>query len=264
MSFGKVNWLDLPKWLVLVFVICGFAAKTDAQQISSAEFTPAQPGPPREYEDDQVKIVIPSGWSLSLPSNQAIPKTDLPSIAQIFAPPPGNGVFLEKDGYTLTLAYVASHASGIRGGRIIEVFRVPWIDDPFEGESCVGLLRRTPRRADETLQFVSLILDPLNAGVRLKCRVPKALGREVYSTKGLDTVTKQRWFAGYFTTPPPYQPLFFESDGAECAEKAYILSSGAMSPSELPTVNDPVLNKIISESIRIVASIKYKHCPPAI
>jgi hypothetical protein len=250
MWLGKVNWLDLPKWLVLAFVISGFAAKTNAQQ-----------GHPREYEDDQVKIVIPSGWSLSLPSNQAIPKTDLPSIAEI--PDPANGVFLEKDGYILTLAYVTSHASGIRGGRIIEVFRVPWIDDPFEGESCVGLLRRTPQRADETLQFVSLILDPLNAEVRLKCRVPKALGRKVYGTKGLATVTEQRWFAGYFTTPPPSQPLFFESDGAECGEKVYTLSSGAMSPSELPTVNDPVLNKIIGESIRIVGSTKYKRCPPA-
>ncbi len=214
------------------------------------------------YEGDEVRIPIPSGWSVSVPDNHAISKTDYPAVAQTFAPAPGDGLFLTKNGYILTLAYNSGHASGITGGRFIEVLQIPWIDDPFEGWDCGSLLQRRSQPVNRILLFTSLILDPAAPEVREKCAIPTEHGDGTNDDVTNSLVAGKRWFAAYFTTVH-YPGWFFESDGAGCAEKAYTLTSGAKAPGELPMVDNPDLKKIIKEAIGIVASIRYKRCPPS-
>jgi len=99
------------------------------------------------------------------------------------------------------------------------------------------------------LLFFNMVFEGLDSETRKTCDIPK------------DLVFERRWFAGYFSTAKGM--WLFDSDGADCAEKAYTLTSGAKAPANLPDVNDPVLKKIIGEAIDIVGSIHYKRCPPA-
>ena len=97
--------------------------------------------------------------------------------------------------------------------------------------------------------FFSLILDDPSPQAREYCGLPE------------DAIFVHRWFAAYFSTEA--KQWYFQSKGPECTEKAYILTTNAKSPEQLPDAADPVLKRVINEAIAIVASIRYKRCPPA-
>ena len=80
------------------------------------------------YEDSEIKVTIPTGWSTLLnPKDKAHEGT----------------LVLEKRGYQLSLAYHAAHASGIVGGRFIEILEIPW-EEEDAGTNCSGYLRQEP------------------------------------------------------------------------------------------------------------------------
>jgi hypothetical protein len=203
------------------------------------------------FEDSQIRMEIPRSWKIMrttysaddprMPSPPAVPQTLIPS--------PGNGVLLQKETYTLTLVYgPGHHASGIVGGRFIEVFHVPWLQDVSDSWACGGYLHQTTQPVNKRLKLVNLVFDhPSREAIR-QCQLPAGFENE------------SRWFAAYFTTAPG--EWFFASKGSDCGDSAYTLTSAAQRPSELPQTSDGALKKVINEVIGGVASIHYKRCPP--
>jgi hypothetical protein len=263
----RFDWALAGTFAVAAILACGpalkiFAQNPPPQQRPVQELTTRGNLPsPKVYEDNEVKIPIPSGWSVVVPESRPISKGDYPSVAQIFAPAPGNGLFLSKRNYILILAYETGHASGVTGGRFIEVFQIPWIDDPFEGVDCGSLLQRNPQPVNDTLKFINLILNPADPEVREKCKMLNDLGGRGDDGRARDSFVGQKWFAGYFTTARG--GWFFESDGIDCGQKSYILTSAAKTSYELPVADSPDLKNVLKEAIDIVASIRYKRCPPS-
>lgn len=193
------------------------------------------------YEDNQIRVAIPSGWTvgdLDRPVERY--PTSGPSI-----PHPGGGLVLTKQGYTLAVAHSAGHASP--NGRFGEVFRMPWLPDVADEDACVRFLHEVAQPVDRRLIFVNLVF-----------RIDNSAGLKTCNIRGDEA---SRWFAGYFTTAEGN--WFFGSTGPDCAEKIYTLTAGATTPAELPSADDPALQKIIGEAIDIVVSIHYKRCPPA-
>ena len=264
----QISWTRAGEIVAIGILICGPVNRVCAQAPSAIpratqkQATQAKSIRPNIYEDSEVKFPVPSGWSVSVPDNHAISKKDYPATPQTFAPTPGSGIFLSKNGYTLTLAFESGHASGVTGGRLIEILQVPWIDDPFEGVDCSSLLRRNKQPVNRTLVFINFILDPNDSEIREKCEIPNDFGGKASDEGTKDHAVGQRWFAGQFTTTV-HGGWFFESDGVDCGEKAYILTSAARTPIELPLANDLALKKVIQEAIGMVASIHYKRCPPS-
>jgi hypothetical protein len=193
------------------------------------------------YEDDQFRIAVPSGWTVG---NLDRPGERYPTAGPSI-PYPGTGLVLTKQGYTLALAHSAGHASP--NGRFGEVFRMPWLPDVADEGACGRYLREVAEPVDRKLIFINLVF-----------AIDDSLGLKTCNIRGDEA---SRWFVGYFATTQGN--WFFGSDGADCAEKAYTLTSGATNPTELPNRDDPTLRKIRSEAIDIVASIHYKRCAPA-
>ena len=109
----------------------------------------------RVYEDSEVRIAIPTGWSI-------VPKDELSRNGGVGASL-GNSVsgadgkvVLEKGDYVLGITYHTDHASGIEGGRFIEIFNIPWphIEDPW---TCSLYLRGSVYPANRILTFTSLV-----------------------------------------------------------------------------------------------------------
>lgn len=226
-------------------------APTYAQQTSAAA---KQPGPAKSlkaYEDSEIKVRIPTGWSILLsPKDKAHEGT----------------LLLEKPGYTLSLAYHTGHASGIVGGRFIEIFNIAWpgLDDAW---TCSGYLREEPWPASRHLIFVNVIVETGDPKVRENCGIHEELGSwsEKDRQKEYD-YGDRRWFGGYFRTE--HGGYFVGGDENGCGMKAYTLTSQAATPDQLPIAeipnqnNNPALEKIIQEAIDIVNSIQYKRCRP--
>lgn len=233
----------------------GLAPNSDAQvpsakpRTSETETAQARPASPKVYEDDEVKIPIPAGWMIATGDHPAV-------ISQAKS----GLLLLAKNGYTLALAYHTEHASGIVGGRFIEVLRIPWLSAD-EAWDCSLHLGSYPQPASRTLMFINIFFPTGDPEVREKCGIKKALSYWTNEGGTRQIVGEQRWFAGRFTTAEG--GWFFESDGTNCGKKAYTLTSKAKTPEELPVVGDPDLKKIVTEAIDIVDSVHYKRCPPA-
>jgi hypothetical protein len=212
--------------------------------------TSAQSSPTRDrskpeiYEDDDVNIAIPVGWSRSVPKH------------------PEGQLFLEKNGYTLALIYRAGHASGITGGRFIEALKIPWlnVDDAW---TCSTVLKDFPQPASRTLLFKNILINTADPHVRKQCGIPKDLSQEVSLPNGGKVSEGNRWFAGYFTSA--VGGFFFEESDPRsgCLSKLYTLTSPAQKPEQLPLPQDANLRRTVQESIDIVDSIQYKRCAPS-
>jgi len=205
----------------------------------------------KTYEDSEIKVAIPGGWSiLSSPKDKAHE----------------GRLLLEKSGYTLSLAYHTGQASGIVGGRFIEIFAIPWpgVDDQW---TCSGYLREDPWPANRHLIFVNVIVETGDARVRENCGIQKELGSWITKDgqKEYD-LGDRRWFGGYFRAE--CGGYFFGGGNDGCGQKAYTLTSQATRPERLPIAdipnqnNNPGLEKIIQEAIDIVNSIHYTRCKP--
>ncbi len=174
-------------------------------------------------------------------------------------------LLLTKSGYSLSLKYHASQASGIEGGRFTEIFSIPWVDD--NGSDCSGYLKKIAWPASRNLIFVNVIVETGDPRVRENCEIKKELGAWIDKggQKEYD-YGDTRWFGGYFTTE--HSGFFFDSKGDNCGLKAYTLTSQAKTPEGLPIADIPnqdnnrALEKIIQEAIDIVNSIQYKRCAP--
>ncbi|HEX4807857.1 MAG TPA: hypothetical protein VH325_02950 [Bryobacteraceae bacterium] len=81
------------------------------------------------YEDDEVRITIPAGWSRAngnYPSLEPYRSGGVVMAGNAVLQTDGR-LLLQKGGYTLALAYRAQHVSGAKGGRFIEAFDIPWL-----------------------------------------------------------------------------------------------------------------------------------------
>jgi hypothetical protein len=236
--------------------LCWMLATNSPAQASPAESKPGQvekthaPIPSKKvFEDEEVRILVPPGWEVMKVGSPDDPlAAHPPAVAQTFIPSPGRGLLLSSRGYTLALAYETGHAGPIKGGRFTDLFSMPWISDASEMWACGDYLRRVPQPASRELLFVNLSFGHPDPEIREKCGIPENVHID------------RHWFGGYFSTAGA--PYFFNASGADCAMKAYTLTSDAKTPDEMPMADDPALRKIISEAIAIVTSVHYKRCPP--
>jgi len=237
----------------------GRVLNAGAQAAKSQSSKPHTPfTPPKIYEDDEIKVPIPSGWSVATEDHLAVgPYSGTGSSITSGAK---GKLLLSKDGYTLTLAYDTEHVSGIDGGRFIEMLRIPWLDAD-DAWTCSQYLSQRPQPVSRALMLINLTFRTEDAKVQTNCGIPKDLGYLSNKGKLKQIIGTHRWFAASFTTAS--EGWFFPSDGVGCREKVYTLTTKATKPEELPDPDDRALKKIISEAIDIVASIRYKRCPPS-
>jgi hypothetical protein len=208
------------------------------------------------YEDHEIEVAIPTGWKIPPLPKEMSPKSanDAPRT-----------LALEKDGYTLRLAYHTAHASGIEGGRLIEAINIAWGDVDDAG-TCGGFIQEEPQPASRSLMFVNLTIDSSDPKAREVCAIQEDLGfwTVIDGMKMYDGY--RRWVGGYFRTLDG--GYFFGGDSDGCGLKSYTLTSQATAPDRLPIPdnprfnNNPALQKIIQEAIDIVGSVRYKRCSP--
>lgn len=246
----RYNWLATIT-IGLVFVA---ASAQKAPHVANKQISP------NVYEDNDVRILIPAGWSRASGPQPSLHASDvvgagLSDIAPIQLP---GTLLLQKDGYTLGIGYKTDHASGIVGGRIIEIFEIPWDIPNGDNWGCLGILTRVPQPASRSLLFENLIVNTEDEKIRGTCGISKDLGN--YLT---DRAAEQRWYGGYFTTDGGY---FFDEDHKEknCGSKAFSLTTTAKTPEQLPLANDKHLEQIVQEAMNIVDSVQYKRCAIAI
>jgi len=211
---------------------------------------------PVTYEDNEVKVVVPADWDqITLPKTADDPAfRRIPARLWVRLPPAKTGLVLASGRYTLVLNFQSGHASGVEGGRFIEAFNIPWIEDGADVWACGGYLRQFPQPVNRELIFINYWLKGQTPEGRPVCGVPEELDKR----RGM---AARPWLAGYFTTAEG--SWFFHSDGAGCPMRTYTLTTDAETPQELPDALDPTLQRVIAEAIRIVDSIQYKRCPPA-
>lgn len=225
-------------------IIMGLAAASLAQTTFNSSSKKEGPG---VYEDDELRVTIPAGWIRASSNYPSLEPYRAGGIVVV-----GNAVLqadarllLQKDGYTLALAYRTQHASGVLGGRFVEAFNLPWLS-PDRAESCSAVLTHRSQPATSALLFENMLIDNGSANVREQCGVPNDV-----------LIGEQRWYGGYFTHDRGY---FFDESCEGCGSKLYSLTSAAETPAQLPAVGDLHLKKMIAEAIDIVESIHYKRC----
>jgi len=223
---------------------CGLFTTVAAQDQPGNPQPMAQRASPRVFEDDQVKVLIPPGWTISEGDSAT------PPFLRV-----GRHLQLVKNGYTLSLAYDTQPQSGVTGDRFTQVFAIPWLAPaqtapvaPAHTEGCAFSLRRNQQPASASLLFIGFLMDTADARVRVNCAIQTDLGA--------------RWFAGFFTIQNG--GYFLHSSGAGCSDKVYALSSQAKTADQLPASSDPALKAIIGEAGRIVNFIQYKRCALAV
>ncbi|HEY3971813.1 MAG TPA: hypothetical protein VGM18_02350 [Candidatus Sulfotelmatobacter sp.] len=237
---------------------CGFTAQAPAQTPTPVSKRPQssrhKATPAKIYEDREINVVIPAGWRIVPDAALKDPDGLAISLASSVSQAEGK-LILEKNGYTLGLAYRTGHASGIEGGRLNEAFNIPWpgVEDVAE---CGAYLRSHTQPASRIFIFNNLIVDPADPKARESCGLDQNL--KAWSD---ENGMKRRWFGGNFATADA--GLFLDSLGEGCGQKLYTLTFQARHPERLPDDRDPNLKKMIGEAIDIVNSIHYERCPPA-
>ncbi len=208
------------------------------------------------YEDDEIKIEIPKQWRPAMLPHPAIEpyKINGKIVVESSAIQAQGKILLQKDEYTLSLAYNTSHAGP---GRFIEALNIPWLN-VMQAWTCSLYFQRIPQPANSKLLFMNLILRPGGSQVNKACGIKKGFGESVTAGKH-EYFGGDRWYAGYFSANEDY---FFGSEGEDCGEKSYSLTTDAKIPEQLPPPDDPQLHQTILEAIDIVNSIHYKRCAP--
>jgi hypothetical protein len=250
--------------VVLATMIGGWTVSSRAQvQPAQPKSTPAREPRVRgettkNYEDAEIKVAIPTGWRV-VPEDE-IKKHTKVSVSLGNSVSGGYGVFLEKNGYTLAVAYNTSHASGVEGGRFNEIFTIPWPSLDDDGLECSGYFARSVQPASRVLTFTNLTVDTGDPRVQGSCGIHSA-GHWTEKDGVKNFEGERRWFGGFFTTADG--GYFFDSNDEGCGLKAYTFTSQVSTPERLPVVGDPALKKMIQEAIDIVDSVHYKRCAPA-
>jgi hypothetical protein len=227
-------FMHLSSIAVAAVVLLGTGSLTcaHAQSVESKTHDSATvKNPPKIYEDREIKVRIPPGWRI-------LSDTEIKDSADSLGNSVGQGggkLILQKNAYILGLAYNTGHASGIEGGRFIEIFNIPWpgVDDAWD---CSLYLSEYPQPASRVLMFTNVVVNPNKAGIGEHCGVKidsRAWGDENGAIR--------RWFGGYFTTAEG--GYFFDLRGRGCGQKAYTFTFQAKTPDRLPNFNDRALNK---------------------
>ena len=165
-TFWKhLSWIAVAAAIAPRIVIPASAQTQSVESNHSGVPAAAARKSPRIYEDGEIKVEIPEAWSIVSNPNSSNPGKKHPE----------GTLLLVKRGYTLSLAYHTGHASGIDGGRFIEIFNIPWpgVDD---GWTCGGYLREDPWPASRQLIFVNLIVESGDPKVRENCGIQRELG----------------------------------------------------------------------------------------
>lgn len=212
------------------------------------------------FEDDEVRIPILAGWKRAL---QFSPSSHNPFHGSDNGKPrdfPITGtLLLQRDGYTLTLAYDTQQVSGVIGGRIIEIFDIPWVaESPGDEWACAGSFSSVPQPAGRMLLFRNLIVDSGSEHTREACNIPVLTAK---TSPGAGD-GRQRWFGGYFTTSQGGYYIDQDCGQSLCRQLAYTLSTSAKTAGDLPEPDDPLLAEIVQQAIDIVESIEYKKYQP--
>lgn len=205
--------------------------------------------PPNVYEDSEIRVAVPHSWRVVFSGGKD-----------------AGELLLAKDPYRLELKYHTSQASGIVGGRITEIFEIPW-PNPVDVSDCMTHLAGYTYPAGRDLMFVSLTLDTADPKARKDCGILKPAGKWIKKDgKRQHDDGDRRWFGGYFTTK--FAGYFFGKSQDGCGEKAYTLTSTAIKAEQLPVSSipnqdsNPGLEKAIQEAIDIVDAVHYKKCSP--
>ncbi len=257
----KIN-CSFTKHLFVFFCAASLSVSLFAQTGSPSK---TQQASSNTYENDEVVIPIPADWTRKPEKHPALNSYhEQDAIAASNSVLQAKGkLLLAKDGYTLALAYRTEHASGIRGGRFIEAFNIPWlaVDQAW---TCSLHLTQVPQSASRTLLFNNILIDAEKPGVRAKCGLPETFSQRITAFEtGCEELIGRRWFAGYFATNDGGW-FFDESADASCGCKMFSLTTSATKPDQLPIPEDSHLQEIIQEAINIVNSIHYKRCSPGL
>lgn len=258
MSTSLGSWRTVALGTLILVVAANGSVRTLCNGLQVRPLNP----PPRSgsrlsaYEDNQIKLLVPADWEqITVPKNADDPALRrIPSRLWVSLPPTGEGLVLAHGRYTLVLKFLSGHASGVDGGRFIEAFRIPWIEEVSDMWSCGGYLAEYPQPVNRELIFINYWFTPHTQETRRVCGIPEELDQR----RGM---AQRPWLAGYFTTAE--RSWFFHSQGTGCPMRTYTLTSDAKTPEELPDALDPTLQRVIAEAIHIVDSIQYKRCPPA-
>lgn len=168
--------------LLLAALACGMNSETHAQGPERGDSGRSQSSQKatKVFEDSEVKIVIPGGWS-------------------IVAGQQNGRLILEKRDYRLLLAYDTGHAGPVESGRFLEAFDLPW-PDIDDGSTCSLYFDKNALPASRVLVFKTLIVDTSKTDVQKNCGIPKDLGHSTEEGDVRDLNGERRWFGGYFTT----------------------------------------------------------------
>ena len=197
---------------VVVLLVTGSFTRAHAQSVESRTHdSTTVKNSPKIYEDREIKVRIPSGWRI-LSDSEVKDTGSADSLGNSVSQGEGK-LILRKNAYILGLAYNTGHASGIEGGRFIEIFNIPWpgADDAWD---CSLYLSEYPQPASRVLMFTNVVANPNKAGIGEHCGVKidsRAWGDENGAIR--------RWFGGYFTTAEG--GYFFDLPGKGCGGKAY-------------------------------------------
>jgi hypothetical protein len=128
-------FMHLLSIAVTAVVLLGTGASTfaHAQSVESKTHNSTTvKNSPKIYEDREIIVRIPPGWRIL--SDAEIKNTKSAdslgnSVSQV-----GSNLILQKNTYILGLAYNTGQASGVEGGRFIEIFNIPWpgVDDAWD------------------------------------------------------------------------------------------------------------------------------------
>jgi hypothetical protein len=260
LGLGRKRFL----FLAVIVLACGASRATHAQSRpgqgpSGRNDARSKHTSPQVFEDSEVRIAVPVGWRI-VPREEMLRNDGVSvSLGNSVSQPKG-GLILERNGYTLSIAYDTDHASPVEGGRFLEVFNIPW-PDVDDGSNCALYPGGDAQPASRVLVFRNITVDTSDLNVQKNCGIPESLGHCTADGCMPYLNGERRWFGGFFTTAAG--GLFFNSLGDECGQKAYTLTTKAKTADHLPVPADPKLEKVIQQAIDIVDSIHYKRCAPS-
>lgn len=211
--------------------------------------------PQSVFEDDRIRVEIPSGWSVQ------------PATVQVSGDKPLElliGALLTKGKYRLYLLSHYEQASGIEGGRFSEVvqFVSPWIDmSESPWLPCPSKIQGSEEVTDKKLTRQDLYFDTALASKKAiaDCGNPSVKGTLWYGSYFVETCHGKdtpRACGGFFLT---YQDLSGKYPQPRTEwQMVYAMTLDTRTPDDLPMKDEPGLRAVLREASEIVGSIVYK------
>jgi len=203
------------------------------------------------YEDDRIRVLIPTGWvAKPLPET-----TEITTGTQTYQVPIG-GV-LSEAGYRIYLLTHYGQASGIQGGRFGEISKYvsPWmkVEDPW---GCIDALSEAVTPVTEVLSRVDLFFDssPLGPSAFSDCRHLHSPVKAPVWFGSFFSQASSQVRSGFFLTFPLGKKEIEDPE----EEMVFALTIDTKNPEALPAKTDRELGEFLHEASEIVRSIRYK------